>query len=121
MNDAEAPQGRPTITYDDFSKLDLRVARVLEAGEHPNADKLLVLKVDLGDQQRQIVAGIRGHYSPEQLVGMNIIIVANLEPRKMRGMESQGMLLAASSQQGEQRDVVLLQTEKPVPPGSPVS
>ena len=60
---------KPEISYDDFSKLDLRVATVLSAREHPNADKLLLLKIDTGDQQKQIVAGIRGHYQPEDLVG----------------------------------------------------
>ena len=84
-----APAGKCTITYDEFAKLDLRVARVLEAGAHPNADKLVVLKVDLGDgQQRQIIAGIRPWYAPEQLVGKDVILVANLAPRKMRGLES---------------------------------
>lgn len=87
----------PKIQYDDFAKVQLRVAKVLEAAPHPNADKLLVLKVDLGDEQRQICAGIRGHYEPEALVGRNIVVVANLAPRMMRGQESNGMLLAASN------------------------
>jgi len=94
---ATAESATPTITFDDFAKLDLRVGRVIEAKEHPNADKLLVLKVDLGREQRQIVAGIRGHYQAADLVGRQIVVVANLAPRKMRGEESQGMLLAASN------------------------
>ena len=85
-----------TIKYDDFAKLDLRVATILECKPHANADKLLVLKIDLGTEQRQICAGLRGHYEPESLVGKQIVIVANLEPRTMRGEISQGMLLAAS-------------------------
>ena len=85
---AEAPKPEvpksDTITFDDFTKIKLRVGRVLEASVHPNADKLLVLKVDLGDEQRQIVAGLKAFYEPESLVGKNLIIVANLAPRKMR-------------------------------------
>ncbi len=116
-----APAAKPMITYDDFAKLDLRVAKVLEVADHPNADKLLVLKVDLGGEQRQIVAGLRQYIPHEGLLGKNIIIVANLEPRKMRGMESQGMLLAASHTEGETRHVVVLTTDLPVPPGSSIS
>ncbi len=113
---------KPKISYDDFVKLDLRVAKVLEVADHPNADKLLVLKVDLGNgQQRQIVAGLRQYIPHEGLLGKNIIIVANLEPRKMRGIESQGMLLAASHTEGEARHVVILTTDLPVPPGSAIS
>jgi methionine--tRNA ligase beta chain len=97
------------ITYDDFAKLELRVAKVLEARPHPNADKLLLLQVDLGDQQKQIVAGIRLHYAPEQLVGKLIVIVNNLEPAMLRGESSNGMLLAATS--GEK--VILLTVDEP--------
>src|SRR5438132_4202123 len=85
-----------TIEYDDFAKLELRVATVLECKTHPNADKLLVLQIDLGGEKRQICAGLRQHYPPEQLVGKQIVVVANLAPRQMRGEVSQGMLLAAS-------------------------
>jgi len=109
----------PTIQFDDFAKVQLRVAKVLEAFEHPKADKLMVLKVDLGTEQRQICAGIRGHYTPEQLVGRNIVVVANLAPRMMRGLESNGMLLAASN--AEHTRVILLTPEAEVEPGSSVS
>lgn len=85
-----------TIQYDDFAKLDLRVATVLECTPHPNADKLLLLQIDVGGEKRQLCAGLKAHYSPEQLVGRQIIIVANLAPRTMRGQVSQGMLLAAT-------------------------
>ena len=85
-----------TIQYDDFAKIELRVATVLECKVHPNADKLLVLQVDLGTEKRQICAGLRQHYQPEQLVGKQIIVVANLSSRTMRGEISQGMLLAAT-------------------------
>src|SRR3989304_771876 len=97
MPDETSPAKTDTITFDDFAKIRLRVGRVLEAADHPNADKLLLLKVDLGNEHRQIVAGLRGYYTAEQLVGRNIILVANLAPRIMRGYESQGMLLAASN------------------------
>lgn len=82
------------ITIDDFTKVDLRTAEVVSAEPHPNADRLLVLKVRLGEEERQIVAGIRGHYSAESLVGKTIVVVANLAPAQLRGVESQGMLLA---------------------------
>ncbi len=107
------------IQFDDFAKVHLRVAKVLEAFEHPKADKLMVLKVDLGTEQRQICAGIRGHYTPEQLVGRNIVVVANLAPRMMRGLESNGMLLAASN--ADHTRVILLTPDADVEPGSSVS
>jgi methionyl-tRNA synthetase len=90
-----APDNSP-ITIDDFVKVDLRVARVLVAERIPKADKLLRLEVDLGYEKRQILSGIAQWYAPEDLIGRRIIIVANLAPRKMRGLESHGMLLAAS-------------------------
>ena len=110
-----------TVTYDDFVKLDLRVARVTAVAEHPNADKLLLLQVDLGPLgPRQIVAGLRQYYSdPQALVGKNIVIVANLAPRTMRGETSEGMLLAASSE--DRTQVIVLTTDEPIAPGSKVS
>ncbi len=97
------------IKYDDFAKVELRVAKVLEARPHPNADKLMLLQVSIGEETKQIVAGIRLHYTPEMLVGKNIIIVNNLEPAMLRGEASNGMLLAATS--GEK--VVLLTVDDP--------
>jgi len=94
---AEQPQH---ITIDDFTKVELRVAQILVAERIPKADKLLRLEVDLGYEKRQILAGIAQHYDPEKLIGRKIVIVANLAPRKMRGLESNGMLLAASLQDG---------------------
>ncbi len=120
VTEPAAEPGKPTITFDDFCKLDLRVGKVVEVAEHPNADKLLVLQVDLGTEKRQILAGIRKYYAPESLLGQNIIIVANLAPRKMRGLESQGMLIAASTDD-EKSDVVILTTEKDVPAGATCS
>ena len=99
----EAPAAAPTspqITIDDFVKIDLRVAQILVAERVPKADKLLRLEVDLGYEKRQILAGIAQYYEPEKLVGRKIVIVANLAPRKMRGLESNGMLLAASLPDG---------------------
>ena len=110
---------RSTISFDDFTKVKIRVGRVLEASDHPNADKLIVLKVDLGDEQRQLVAGLKGHYSTQQLVGKNLIVVTNLAPRKMRGVESQGMLLAAVT--NDQNQVVILTTDSEIAPGCAVS
>jgi methionyl-tRNA synthetase len=107
------------IQFEDFAKVELRIATVKSAEPHPSADKLLVLKVDLGDQERQILAGIRGYYEPAQLVGQQIVVVANLAPRTLRGLESQGMLLAASTP--DRSDVIVLQPQRPAPPGSRVS
>jgi methionine--tRNA ligase beta chain len=105
------------INIDEFRKLDLRVGVVKSAEAHPNADKLLVLKVDLGSEERQIVAGIRAHYQPEELIGKQVVVVANLETATLRGLESQGMVLAAS----DEGRVVILTLEKQVNPGAKVS
>jgi methionyl-tRNA synthetase len=94
------PQVAPQIAIDDFVKVDLRVAQILVAERVPKADKLLRLEVDLGYEKRQILAGIAQFYEPEKLIGRKIVIVANLAPRKMRGLESNGMLLAASLPDG---------------------
>jgi methionyl-tRNA synthetase len=97
---AAATEERTHITIDDFAKVDLRVAQILVAERVPKADKLLRLEVDLGYEKRQILAGIAQYYEPEKLIGRKIVIVANLAPRKMRGLESNGMLLAASLEDG---------------------
>jgi methionyl-tRNA synthetase len=91
----------PTIAIDDFAKIDLRVAKILVAERIPKADKLLRLEVDLGYETRQILSGIAEWYTPEDLIGRRIVVIANLAPRKMRGLESHGMLLAASSEGGK--------------------
>jgi methionyl-tRNA synthetase len=117
-----AEAGKAVINYDDFAKLDLRVGKIVEIKNHPNADKLYVASVDMGGGQvRQVIAGLRPYIAPEGLIGKNVIVVANLEPRKMRGLESQGMMLAASYMEGPDRKVVVLTTDLPVPPGSTVS
>jgi methionine--tRNA ligase beta chain len=105
------------ITIDEFRKVELKIATIKSAEPHPNADKLMVLQIDLGTEERQICAGIRGHYTAEELVGRQIVVVVNLETAKLRGLESQGMLLAAS----EEGRVIILTPEKSVPAGSKVS
>ncbi len=95
-----ATEGPQHITIDDFAKVELRVAQILVAERVPKADKLLRLEVDLGTEKRQILAGIAEYYEPEKLIGRKIVIVSNLAPRKMRGLESNGMLLAASLEGG---------------------
>lgn len=107
---------KPEIIFDDVSKLDLRVATVISAEKIPKADRLLKLGVNLGAETRTIVAGIAESYPPEKLIGRQVVIVANLKPAKLRGVASQGMLLAAVSDRG----AVVITTEKPAPPGTTV-
>ena len=107
----------PTITIDDFAKVDLRTAEVLAAEPHPNADRLLVLRIRVGAEERQLVAGIRQWYEPAALVGKTIIVVANLKPATLRGVESQGMLLAVRDEGG----VRVLTPDGPVASGLRVS
>ncbi|HHT9120790.1 MAG TPA: methionine--tRNA ligase subunit beta [Candidatus Hypogeohydataceae bacterium YC41] len=105
------------ITIQDFKKVELIVAVVRSVENHPNADKLFILRVDTGEGgERQLVAGIKGHYTPQELLGKRIIIVSNLAPATLRGAESQGMLLAA--QDGEK--LAILTTDKDVKPGARV-
>ncbi len=104
------------ITIEQFQQVELRVATVKEAAAHPNADRLLVLKVDLGGEERQIVAGIRAHYDPAMLVGTQVVVVANLAPATLRGVESQGMLLAASADGA----LAVVRPASPVPAGAVV-
>jgi methionyl-tRNA synthetase len=107
------------ITIDDFRRVDLRVAVVTQAERVQGARKLLRLEVDLGQEQRQIVAGIADWYQPEELLGKRIVIVANLEPATIRGLQSQGMLLAAGGR-AEGADLGLLVVEREIPPGTRV-
>jgi methionine--tRNA ligase beta chain len=129
----------PTIPFDHFAKVDLRVATVLRAEPHPNADKLLKITLDDGTPEgRQVCAGIRQWYDPSTLVGRQVVIVANLEPRQLRGEISQGMILAASDLRDaapsetappegapkpgpDARDVILLTVDRMVKAGSKVS
>ena len=106
------------INYDDFKKVDLRIAKVIEAEKVEDSNKLIKLQVDLGeDEKRQIVAGIGKAYDAESLIGKEIIIVANLEPRTLLGLESNGMILAVRDEDGLP---VLVLPEKEVEPGSEV-
>jgi methionyl-tRNA synthetase len=120
-----APPAAPTATvpatiqFDDFAKVQLRVATVLDCKPHPNADKLLLVQIDLGDEKRQLCAGLRAHYQPEQLIGKQIVVVANLAPRTMRGEVSNGMLLAASDPATGK--VIVITPSEAVSPGSKVS
>ncbi|MDE0040418.1 MAG: methionine--tRNA ligase, partial [Candidatus Poribacteria bacterium] len=117
-SDVQAPQPEEVrlISIDEFQNLDLRVATVVEAEKIPQADKLLKLQVDLGDEKRQMVAGIAEHYAPDALIGKQVIVVVNLQPAKIRGIESQGMVLAAAGE----KDLALGTFEKHVPPGTRV-
>ena len=104
------------ITIDDFRKLVLKVGTIKEVNDHPNADRLYVVQVDVGGVVKQLVAGIRASYAKETLVGKQVIVVDNLEPALLRGVESQGMLLAASDEAG----VAVVTPDRPVVAGSTV-
>jgi methionyl-tRNA synthetase len=112
-----ANAGADKISIDDFRKIDLRVARITQAAPLEGADKLLKLEVDLGDEKRTLVAGIAKHYRDEELIGRSVVIVANLQPTKIRGVESQGMVLAA---QGDGQ-LVLITPLGDIQPGSKIS
>lgn len=104
------------ITFDEFQEIDLRVGHVTSVEDHPDADKLYVLTVELGDEERQLVAGLKEHVPQGDLEGLRCIVVANLEPATIRGVESQGMLLAA-----EDGDLVTpLTTTREIGDGSPI-
>lgn len=106
------------IQFDDFAKLDLRTGKIIEAELHPDANKLLVIKVDMGFEERTIVSGIAKHYKPAEIIGQQVCVVANLSPKKLRGVMSQGMILMAENEAGE---LCFLQPEKDYNPGSSVS
>lgn len=106
------------INYEEFSKSELKVATVKSAERVEGSEKLIKMAIDLGDEQRQLVAGIGKQYAPEDLVNTQIIVVANLEPRQLMGIESQGMLLAAHGSEGEP---ILLRPDKETPNGSQIS
>ena len=122
----ETTTTKPQITFEEFAKVDLRVAKITHAEPHPNADRLIKLQLDDGSgTPRQICAGVRAYYNPDDLVGRHIVIVANLAPRTIRGEESNGMLLAASAAPKDdpnaERNVVLLTPMSDIAPGSTVS
>ncbi|WP_276505450.1 methionine--tRNA ligase [Anaerosalibacter massiliensis] len=104
------------ITIDDFAKVDLKVAEVLEVKDHPNADKLLILKLKVGEETRQVVSGIKKYYGSEDLIGKKVVLVANLKPVKLRGEESHGMILAAE----EEGKLTLVSTLEDIPSGAKI-
>lgn len=109
---------KPNITFEEFTKLDLRTGTIVAAEKVPKADKLLKLSIDLGEAEpRTVVSGIAEHYAPEAIVGQQVVLVANLAPRKMRGVESQGMVLMAEDASGK---LVFVQPTAVVPPGGEV-
>ncbi|MFA5096642.1 MAG: methionine--tRNA ligase subunit beta [Candidatus Omnitrophota bacterium] len=101
-------------TIDDFRKLELKIAQIKEVSEHPNAEKLLVLTLDLGDKTKQVVAGIKNYYTREALLGKHVVVVDNLDSAVLRGVESQGMVLAGSDESG----ITLISPERPLKLGS---
>ena len=116
---ARQPPAAPatSISIEEFQKLALRVGIITAAVEHPNADRLFVLTVDLGEERpRQLVAGIRSSYQAAELIGKHVVVVANLKPAVLRGVESQGMALAAS----DGTTIVLISPDRPIRAGSPV-
>ena len=104
------------INLDDFKKVELKIAKIVDVREHPEADRLYIIDVEIGQEKRQLVAGIREHYKPEDLKGKTVAVVANLEPATIRGVESNGMILAASD--GE--TVSVLTTDKDISSGSAI-
>jgi methionyl-tRNA synthetase len=116
--ESKLPPFKNQIVFDDFAKLDIRVGRVLSAERMEKSNKLLKLTVDTGLDQRTILSGIAQHYAPEDMVGKQVTLIANLAPRKMMGIESQGMILMAEDKDGKLK---LVQPESVVSPGSPVN
>jgi methionyl-tRNA synthetase len=105
------------IGIDDFAKVEFRVAEVIKAEKHPKADKLLVLTLNVGDYTRQVVSGIAQYYTPESLIGRKLVLVANLKPATLRGVESQGMILAGEDEKGK---IVVVTPEQDLPPGAKI-
>lgn len=106
------------VTIDDFDKLDIRVAEVLDVEDHPKADKLFVLKLKVGDMERQVVSGIKDHYKKEDLIGKKVLMIVNLKPIKLRGIESKGMILAAED---DEKNLSLASTLADLKSGAKIS
>lgn len=117
MQNASLPPQKDEATFDDFMKMDLRLGTILSAEKVKKADKLLKLEVDTGIDKRTIVSGIAQHYSPEEVVGKIVTVLLNLAPRKIRGVESQGMILMAENKEGK---LSFVSPEKDFDPGSEV-
>ena len=105
------------ISFKEFKKLEIKVAQIKEAKEHPDADRLLILKIDIGGEEKQVVAGIREHYKVDELIGKKVIALVNLEPASIRGIESSGMVLASIAEDS----LALLVPEKDMPIGTKIS
>jgi methionyl-tRNA synthetase len=104
QSDSQSPDtkdGKSEIGFDDFAKIDLKIGTILNAQKVEKADKLLQLEIDLGYEKRTILSGIAKHFSPEEIIGKQVVVVANLAPRKMRGIESNGMILMAEDADGK--------------------
>mgnify|MGYP001571711700 CR=1 FL=1 len=106
----------PEISFDDWKKINLKVGKILSVEDHPSADRLYVLKVDLGTETRTLVAGIKKYYTKDQLLNRKVIVFVNLQPAVLRGVKSEGMILAAVDETTD--TVTLLQPEKDIKPGS---
>ncbi len=106
------------ISFEEFKKVELKVGKILSAEKVENSEKLLKFKISLGGEERQILSGIAKFYDPENMIGRDVVVVTNLAPRMMAGLESNGMILAASNEAG---DPVLLQPDKSVLPGSEIN
>ena len=104
------------ITFDEFKKIEIRTAKILDVRDHPDADKLYIVDIDLGSEKRQIVAGIKKHYTPQELIGKDVAVIVNLQPAVIRGVESNGMLLAAS----DSEMLSILTLDKSLPLGSTI-
>ncbi|MGM9987421.1 MAG: methionine--tRNA ligase subunit beta [Bacillaceae bacterium] len=109
---------KDVIKIDDLDKIELKLGKILECEKHPNADRLLVFQIDLGEERRQIISSIAEFYTCEELIGKSVVVVTNLKPAKFRGLESNGMLLCASTPNEEQLD--LLTITRDLPAGSKV-
>ena len=111
------------VSFEDFKKLDLRIGKIISVENHPNADKLFIIKIDIGGEIKQSVAGLRPYFQPEQLLNRLVPVVANLEPAMLRGVESQVMVLAVTDLITDplNKKVCLLVSEKEVPTGSKIS
>lgn len=109
------------IPFKDWEKLDIRIAKILDVKQHPNADKLYLLEIDLGDElgKRQLVAGLKQHYKPEQLKNKLCVVFTNLEPATIRGIKSEGMILAACNE--DKTKVFILESEQDIELGSRIS
>lgn len=110
-------EGKSLINFEEFERIDLRAGKILEAERVENSDKLLKLQIDLGEEKRQILAGIGKVYTPEELINKTVIVIINLEPRVLMGLESQGMVLAVK----DNNNLSVLVPEKEIVPGSKIS